>query len=89
MAVNLKVIKDEPKRTFNDVTDGTFLVKGDKVWVVKDHWTMSKWNMICLANFHIETVDKVYLQNFFSSWDNVEIVPPSKVNVNIGFQWRP
>lgn len=89
MVVNLKVIKDEPTKTFKDITDGTFLVKDDIVWVVKDHWTMSKWNLISLANFHIEPVDKVHLKSFFASWDNVEIVPPNKVNINIGFQWRP
>lgn len=89
MVVNLKVIKDAPKRGHKDISDGTFLVKGNNVWVVKDHPTMSKWNIISLGNFHVEAVDKIHLQSFFASWEDVEILFPKQVNINIGFQWRP
>lgn len=92
MTINLRVIKEKingPK--ISDISDGFFLLKGNDVWVVKINPSKSS-SLLYLVNLNsfevLDNVKREELKHIFSGWDEMKILSPKQVNLNIGFQWR-
>ncbi|MGG2943030.1 hypothetical protein ABEO51_07895 [Bacillus safensis] len=91
MTINLRVIKEKtsgPK--ISDISDGFFLLNGNDVWAIKINPSKSSsFYLVNLNTFEVlDNVKREELKHTFSGWDEMKILSPKQVNLNIGFQWR-
>ncbi|WJZ23643.1 hypothetical protein LIS04_215 [Listeria phage LIS04] len=88
MPVNLRIIDlNETKKSY-EFSDGDYARKGDRVYCLRSVDYNSHWYLVSLSDFQVEDMsDKSELESYLRRGE-FEILPQSKCNVNIGFQFN-